>query len=392
MPESKLIDANVAANRLGVKHATLYSYVSRGMIRTTSTPGAPRRRLYFASDVALLEKRKESRRPSRAVAGALDFGLPVLETRITSIEAGVLRYRGVNAVELAREASFEEAAKLLWDQGDDAPTPSFRFRPPPGSNWLRASASESEELATDRALTLLPSLLKFDDSVVRRGKVPEICAGLVGAVAVAVVGGEISGQRLHAWLADRWNAPAAADALRCALVLCADHELNASTFAVRVVASTGAGLTASVIAGLAALRGPRHGGMTMRVERLFDDIGTPSQARRVISERLRLGERVPGFDHPLYPDGDPRAQALLAYCGRDPLLRAVCKAAFSVGGLLPTVDIGLVGIERTFGLPRGSALALFAIARTVGWIAHAVEQRTLPQLIRPRAKYVRGVV
>jgi citrate synthase len=388
MSEPKFIAASVAAARLGVKHATLYSYVSRGLVRTASLPGSPRERLYAATDIALLNKRKQLRRPSRAVAGALDFGLPVLETQISSIEGGVLRYKGVDATELARTASLEAVAKLIWELDGDLAEPSFRFRAPVKSEWVLRGANRSDP-ATDKAMRLLPLLLGWDESAYRKGKLPEICAGLVGAVAAASAGcSEIGPGSLHQALARQWHCPAASDPIRQALVLCADHELNASTFAVRVVASTGAGLTASVIAGLAALSGPRHGGMALRVKRLLDEIGTPGKARAVISARLRRGERIPGFDHPLYPDGDPRARMLLASCRNDPLLRAMLKAALDLAGLLPSLDIGLVAIEREFRLPRGSALSLFAIGRTVGWLAHALEQRVSPQLIRPRAKFV----
>ena len=389
MSEPKFIDANAAAKLLGVKHATLYSYVSRGMVRTVALPDRPRQRLYSAADVALLNKKKQLRRPSRAVAGALDFGLPVLETRLSSIEGGVLRYKGIDATELARgDATLEAVAKLLWGLDIDAKEPAFQFRAPPKSGWADRSIDRNAT-ATDRALCLLPLLLKWDDSVYRKGNVPEIGAGLVGAVAAAAAGcTEIGCEGLHQALAHEWRSPAASEAIRKALILCADHELNASTFAVRVVASTGAGLTASLLAGLAALSGPRHGGVALRVENLLEEIGTPGRARAVVSERLKRGERIPGFDHPLYPEGDPRARVLLQSCENDPLLRSVLKAASSIGALLPGLDIGLVAIERGFRLPRGSALTLFAIGRSVGWVAHALEQRASPQLIRPRAKFI----
>src|SRR5207245_5047973 len=110
----------------------------------------------------------------------------------------------------------------------------------------------------------------------------------------------------------------AAELLRLALVLIADHELNASTFAVRVVASTGASLVACVIGGLAALGGPRHGGTTEQVEALLDEIERVGDAAAVAEQRLSRGERLPGFGHPLYPDGDPRALAMRAGLPFDP--------------------------------------------------------------------------
>ncbi len=194
---------------------------------------------------------------------------------------------------------------------------------------------------------------------------------------------------MHEQLAAAWHVPAQhAPLIRAALVLSADHEFNASTFAARVVASTGANLYGSTVAGLAAINGPRHGGVTRQVTRLLDELG---MATELGGERRDL----PGFGHPLYPDGDVRAAALFAMMRealpRSPELALAERLAVVVeanGGPRPNIDFATVALERVLGLPRESALALFLLGRTVGWIAHALEQAAHGALIRPRARYI----
>ncbi|MBL8974574.1 MAG: citrate synthase, partial [Myxococcales bacterium] len=189
--------------------------------------------------------------------------------------------------------------------------------------------------------------------------------------------------------------PRAVPLMRRALVLCADHELNASAFAVRVAASAGADLYACVSAGLATLSGPRHGGVVDRVEALLDEIGRPEHAARVVHDRARRGEEIPGFGHPLYPAGDPRGAQLLAaadqHAPRSPRLRtiaALLAAMHEAGREPPTLDLGLASIGAALGLPPRSAVAIFAVGRAAGWLAHAFEQRAAGFLLRPRARYV----
>src|SRR5579885_2552542 len=179
-----------------------------------------------------------------------------------------------------------------------------------------------------------------------------------------------------------------ADLIRRALVLCADHELNASAFAARVVASTGASLAAAVMGGLAALSGPRHGAATERGEALFDELRAAGAMRRAVAVRLARGEAAPGFGHPLYPDGDPRAHVLLSALPEEKRRQDLIEAMDRLGGARPNIDFALVALRRALGLPRGAAVALFAVARAAGWIAHALEQRGEGRLIRPRAHYV----
>jgi citrate synthase len=198
----------------------------------------------------------------------------------------------------------------------------------------------------------------------------------------------------HAWRLDA----RAADLLRAALILCADHDLNVSSFTARCVASAGANPYAVVTAALAALEGPRHGGATARVEAMLSALRRVRSLPAAVAERLRRGEPLEGFGHPLYRPGDPRAAALLTWlregyaADRECRYIGACAAAIAdATGELPNLDFALGALARVLRLPAGSPLVLFAVGRSVGWIGHAIEQYADGQLIRPRAKYV-GVV
>jgi citrate synthase len=211
-----------------------------------------------------------------------------------------------------------------------------------------------------------------------------------------VAAGE-SAPGLAATLQRGWSPddPEAADLLGSALVFCVDHELPVSTFAARCVASSEATPYAVVLAGLAALGGVKHGGEIELVEAFLREVDAAGDARGVISGRLRRGERIPGFGHSLYPEGDPRGAGLLRLtAGAYPESIAVTLSDSVAGEMLqlmgerPTVDFALATVARALELPPGGAVALFALGRTVGWIGHAIEQYRSGSLIRPRARYV----
>jgi citrate synthase len=149
-----------------------------------------------------------------------------------------------------------------------------------------------------------------------------------------------------------------------------------------------------VTGALAALKGRRHGGLTVEVEALFRESGSARRPREILAHRLRLGERLPGFGHPLYPNGDPRAAILLSFAktlGRGIVLESageLIRVARALTGEHPTIDFALVTLARALGLPAESSLALFSLGRTIGWIAHAIEQYADTRLIRPRARYI----
>jgi citrate synthase len=376
------ISSAEAARRLGVSAATLYAYVSRGLLRSEGSTGRRERR-YRADDVSRLKRRRAVGRKAESIAAnALDFGTPVLESSLTLIENGHLYYRGHDTTRLARSASLEQVAELLWDC-DDRPFDAKNL--PPMSAALRAAWAATPTLSTvDRCLVLLPAAARWDHPswVEDRAAMLETGVRILRLLTAAVTGEPVSPLPVHEQLAAAWHVPSQHTPLiRAALVLSADHEFNASAFAARVVASTGAHLYGSTIAGLAAINGPRHGGVTRQVARLFDS-------------PLPRAEVVPGFGHPLYPDGDVRAATLFEMMrdglpGSPKLAQAeqLAAAVEAAGGGRPNIDFATVTVERVLGLPEESALALFLLGRTVGWIAHALEQAAHGALIRPRARY-----
>ena len=182
--------------------------------------------------------------------------------------------------------------------------------------------------------------------------------------------------------------------LDAALVLLADHELAASTVAARVAASVRADPYAVVSAGLATVSGTLHGGASLGIEALLDEIDRPERAATVVGDRLRRGERLRGFGHRLYPDGDPRAGFLLARLRataagspRMAVVDALLEATTRRGLPEPNVDLALAALAHVTAMTRGAAEAIFAVARTAGWIAHALEEYDRNTPIRPRAVY-----
>ena len=373
---ARLLSAAEASALLGVRPASLYAYVSRGRIRALPHPDDPRARLYAREEIeALVSQKQRQARPGAAAATALDWGLPVLTTALGSIKDGRLAYRGHDAVALSATLNLEEAAALLW--GFESVV--FRGRaahvmPEAGSPVDRAVAALAAEL---------PDSLPGEQGA----RLAARAARLVRIIGSAAAGRWLAEAPLHEALAATWQAPAAASAIRMALVLVADHELNASTFAVRVAASTGAPLTHALIAGLVTLAGPMHGGATDRVAAFLDEAKRFGDPAAAVHARLARGDGLPGFGHRLYPAGDPRATALLATLDIAEPERALLDAVESATGQKPTIDVALVMLQRRYRLPARSALALFATGRSVGWIAHAMEQAASGQLIRPRAVY-----
>lgn len=394
------MSAEEAAAALGISRATLYAYVSRGLIRSLPAPGSSRARRYSAEDVARLQAQHEQRRaPERAAAAALEWGPPVLESRLTLITPEGLYYRGHDAATLARQCSIEQVAALLWE-GELPEREAAAFAPHPGPATLSA---EARALLADlaplaRFQVALPLVAARDQAaydlrpaaVVRTGgRIMQLLAALLGDdsdedLPVAV--------RLQRRLAP--GDPGAAALLDTTLILCADHELNVSAFTARCVASAAATPYAVVAAGLAALEGIRHGGQAARVTALLREVGEPARAYEVLAGRLRRGDAIPGFGQRLYPGGDPRAAALLRHLAASypdapavALGQAICDEALGLLGERPTTDVALAVLAATLQGPPGTEIALFALGRAVGWIAHAIEEYAQGRLIRPRASY-----
>jgi citrate synthase len=404
----EFLDAAAAARFLGVQRATLYAYVSRGLIRSRGR-NEGRERLYLRADLARLKaRRRRGRAPADALSGALHWGEPVLESAITRITADGPVYRGRLATELARAGCrFEAVAELLWNGALPDVTPQWP-RAGLGTSASRLASFLDETTSPLGALSLLLAALgardagRFDRSpqaVLARARtlVPRMAAALALPLAPQRVPQALREDTLAGAVAIAARGSRDRDLLRVidqALVLVADHELNVSAFAARVAASADADIYACLAAALAALSGPKHGGFVERVEALVAETGTPERARQVVHERARRDEIVPGFGHPLYPQGDPRAVPLLeaarALAGRTPAVRtlfALIEAMRESGRPAPTIDAGLVAVSSALGMPRGFGVTLFAIGRSAGWVAHVLEQHAAGFLIRPRALY-----
>jgi citrate synthase len=380
MSERDWISAEAARTRLGVRPQTLYAYVSRGRLAVRPDPNDPRRSLYRAADVAALAQRKSrSRKAADVAAGAIAWGEPVLESAITTVAGGRLYYRGRDALALAESETLEAVARLL--RGGHGAALKRAERPaPPAHPDLRT-----------RAFLALAQRAGADPPAVGRNALALAmeAAALLDILADAVAG-SVGAGAIHDRLALAWGAGpggAAADLIRRMLVLVADHELNASAFAARVAASTGASLAAAALAGLATLSGPRHGGATEAVRALAAEAERLGP-RQAVAARLAHDRGLPGFGHPLYPEGDPRAAALLARFTPPAPLAALRDAAAALAGQAPAIDFALVAACDAFALPRDAPFGLFAVARCAGWIAHAIEQGQANALIRPRARYV----
>jgi citrate synthase len=390
--EALYLSAREASAELAISPATLYAYVSRGLIRSEPSPDSRSHR-YRAEDIRGL---KERRVPSVEPRGfrSFDPDLPVMDSAIATItEAGAI-YRGVNCVDLAETDTLEHTATLLWDVTGVDP-----FAPdncPEVSDEMRAIAEAARRAAPiDRAIAVLALATSADPGAFTRA--PEgramVGARILRLLVATMLNTTPSAEPLHlqiakAWAGDNKHAP---DLIRRALVLLADHELNASTFTVRCAASTGLSLYDAIIVGLAALKGPQHGGAGVLASRLVKML-IDHDPEPVIRERVALGERFAGFGHGVYKRGDPRAISLLNALTRAgaarKFTREVPERIAEATGEFVNIDYALAVLAHSLRLAPGSELTLFAMARAVGWVAHASEQLQHGKLIRPRARYV----
>lgn len=380
MPPADWIAAEEAQARLKVRPQTLYAYVSRGRVSVRPDPTDPRRSLYRAADIAALTERKSrSRKISEVAEGAISWGEPVLSSEITTVSGGRLFYRGRDAIRLAETETLESVARLLRGGHGAALKRTDRPQPPPGADMrTRGYLALAQRAATDPPA---------------RGRAPlalAVEAATLLDVLTDAIAGEVGGGAIHNRLALAWGqgpGGPGADLIRRILVLVADHELNASAFAARVAASTGASLAASALAGLSTLSGPRHGGATEAVRR-FAAEAAERGPREAIAARLTDDRALPGFGHNLYPDGDPRAAALLDRFTPPPELARLQEMVWAITGQAANVDFALMAGCEALRLPQDAPFALFSVARCAGWIAHAIEQGQQDRLIRPRARYV----
>ncbi|MBK7894820.1 MAG: citrate synthase family protein [Anaerolineaceae bacterium] len=400
MTKETFMSAKEAAVMLEISLPTLYAYVSRGLIRSEAGTGKSRARRYARADVEALLARKALRQnPAQAAETALHWGTPVLASAVTLIEDGRFFYRGHEAIELAQTAAFESVASLLWRDQLDA---SDLFPPEIPESVAQRLVALQPTLQSlplfERFQAALPLLAGYDLAAF---DLAETAVSQTGARLLHLLTWVATGERpqvdLATALQQAWapSNPTLQTLINSALVLCADHELNVSAFAARVVASAQASPYGVVQAGLAALQGARHGGHTERVVNLLREAGSVAGVRPAVAARLRRGENIPGFGHPLYPAGDPRGRLLLdlvvgVFGGGTAvsIIQELVQVMAEATGQLPTIDLSLAALAVAADFPRGAPLALFALGRTAGWLGQAIEQYREDQLIRPRARYV----
>jgi citrate synthase len=398
------IDAQQAAQRLGVKVETLYAYVSRGLIASERAPDG-RTSTFDEADVERLARRGRPRRSSRGPV--IDVAV---ETELTEIDGRHLRYRGHDAVALSTTCTFEQVAHLLWGGALPEPAPSWGpGRPlsdaPDGSSMLDRLRLA---VALDGCASRPPVDVGPDGAAAFSAAGPGLIATMVDALPVRSTGpvptlrlpgrpaqrGSVAA-RLAVRLAERRPGPALVAAVNAALVLLADHEMAASTLAARVAASARADAHAVVSAGLGPVAGALHGQASRAVRALLDDAVRTSPAVAVGRCADRPGP-VPGVGHGLYPHGDPRAAALLeavrATGGPARRMRQVDEVVAEIAeqGLgRPNVDLALGALGHVWSMPPDAGEAIFAVARSAGWLAHGAEEwLRRPLRFRARARYV----
>ncbi|MFP4514085.1 MAG: citrate synthase family protein [Acidimicrobiales bacterium] len=405
-----ILTSQEAAARLGIKVETLYAYVSRGMLeRRVAADG--RTSLFSPADLDHLAGRRRR--------GPKPEGLEVvIDTTLTSIDGHHLRYRGLDAVELAGRRSFEWVAEWLWTAASgeqvDPWTPSRKSADLIAAEvaGLPPSATVGDRLRVAAAVAGATHSLRHDlrpEAVVRSAR--RLIATMVDALPVhqhqqvpalevedEPPRGDAIAVRLWPRLGSQPATPELITTLNAALILLADHELAASTLAARVAASTRADPYAVVGTGLGVLSGSLHGTASVPVHRLLNEVSEAGldHTGAIVSEHLRHASAVPGFGHPLYPDGDPRAVALLDLVRRSGAAGDRLATVDAVHDVMaedapaePNVDFGLAALAHVAGFRVGTGEAVFAVARAAGWIAHAIEEYAeAGNRFRARARYL----
>ncbi|MES2537863.1 MAG: citrate synthase [Pseudomonadota bacterium] len=411
--DEEMLDAKTAASMLGVKTQTLYAYVSRGLIRT-----APRRgtqaSLYHREDVETVRLNGRggsvSTDPGERISRWSGSG-GVLQTAITSINASGPRYRGKLAVDLANmRRPFEDCAELLWS--GVLPPQSVVWSPPVVPDTFPAFSSAIARIARKPNTRQLLALIaqSYGASI---GRNPENVLGapvLAGRQLIQILAPALGLLRkepryllnsepepVASVLARSVGVPRSEEVLRAlnvCLVLSADHELAPSTFAARIAASAGADIFACVNNAFGTFDGPLTGFGCDESEKMLRAAVSPKKYVNLLNEFAERKEFIPGYNHPLYPEGDPRALYLLELARvnvQTPKARLILNcidAGIQETEAVPSLAVGLVAIAAAFDLPEESPGAIMAIGRVAGWIAHAFEQRLAGFLVRPRTRYI----
>ncbi|WP_425541076.1 citrate/2-methylcitrate synthase [Streptomyces rimosus] len=387
-----------AAERLGVKPETVYAYVSRGQLTSRRNPGG-RGSTFDAAEVDALARRGTRREPA-AQGGDL-----AIRTGITLIDQDRCYFRGVDSSELTSRYGYEEVADWLWT---GVLRPGVRFTAPEDAlaaarravGALPAHSSPMDRLRVAVVAAASADPLRFDlseDAVL--GTARALIPVLVDALPpLGGPGGHTSAplpRRLWSRLTPERPDEPSLRALDAALTLLIDHDLAASTLAARVAASARAHPYAVVSAGFGALDGPLHGAASGLAHRMLLEVLERGSAAAVVADHLRAGRRVPGLGHRVYQGEDPRARTLFRLLQDVPQAGPALAAAREVAAttarhtaLHANVDLALAALTVSAGMTPEAGETVFAVARTAGWIAHALEEYAeRPLRIRPSGHY-----
>ncbi|MEU9958931.1 citrate synthase [Streptomyces sp. NPDC050982] len=398
--DARRISTKQAAELLGVKPETVYAYVSRGQLSSRRSTGG-RGSTFDAKEVEALARRNR-REPAEGspAAGALS-----VRTRITLIDKDRYYFRGVDATELAARHSYEEVAEWLWT---GVLRPGATFTAPKASvavarravDALPEHTGPTDRLRVAAIAAATADPLRFDLSEqavlgTARTLIPTLVAALPPKSHDHRDGSSLA-HRLWARLSGREPDEASLRALDTALALLVDHDLAASTLAVRVAASARAHAYAAVSAGLGVLEGPLHGAASGLAHRMLLDVLDRGTAAPVVADELRAGRRVPGLGHRVYPGEDPRARVLFGLLEEVPRAAPALAAARDIVDttarhvpLHANVDLALAVLTATSGMHASAGETIFAVARTAGWIAHVLEEYDeAPLRMRPSGHYV----
>ena len=401
------LDREAALKMLGIKKESLYTYASRGLIRTLSEPGK-RTSLYRKSDIEKLKTRASMKSGGQRIAPSLRYGEPVVQTWVCEITEAGPRYRGHLATALARDGrSLEYAADLVW--GGIPPLRDLPWTETDHNGTSGAAALTHPLQPSFSALSALAhiavdfaSMEKTKDGNAAHADARSCGIRLLNAFA-GVCGqlgprqayqppeqNEFIAERLLKGfgLADHKERDKLLLVLNAALVLSVDNELSTPTFCARISASTGTDLYSCLVSALMAQAGPMQAGGATHLEAYLQAIlSSPGGARH---NELN----IPCFNHPLYTK-DPRAELLIELLAdltrtspvRTKLLKFV-ERTYQSTSQYPNLFAALVMFSMSLGLPPGSAAYLHTLSRSAGWIAHAAEQRLSGTMLRPRGRYM----
>ncbi len=371
------IDRGEALEKLGVKTQTLYAYVSGGRIAARPDPDDPRRSLYAADDVARITETEGALERPMTLNGLPGRGEAVVESRISVVARGRLFYRGRDAVRLADSATLEQTTRILMAAEEN---PFSELRPRMSTAVAGLASGKMIAVLAQRASEERAAAGR--DPVELRGEAAAALSDMADAVA-----GPGPRSYLHQRLARGWRVlERDGDLIRRALVLAADHEMDAAVLATRVTADTGAGPAASALAGVLALTGPAISAPLVEAIDLVNAVRGDPRAR--LEVRFNDTGELPGFGHAAYPLGDPRAEALLGAFTPSADLSAIIDTGQRLTGRPPAFALALALLARTLDLPRQTPVDLYLLGRTAGLLAHAVDQAQEGSPIRARLRYV----